>query len=39
MTKFEVKQFSELTTKELFEIYKLRVAVFCGGTKMLLPRS
>lgn len=28
MTKFEVKQFSELTTKELFEIYKLRVAVF-----------
>lgn len=28
MTKFEVKQFSELTTMELFEIYKLRVAVF-----------
>lgn len=28
MDKIEVKQFSELTTRELFQIYKLRVAVF-----------
>ncbi|GEP73626.1 acetyltransferase [Lentilactobacillus rapi] len=28
MTQIEVKQFAALSTKELFEIYKLRVAVF-----------
>lgn len=28
MTTIKTKSFSELTTKELFEIYKLRVAVF-----------
>lgn len=28
MDKIEVKTFSELTTRELFQIYKLRVAVF-----------
>ncbi|EHO48933.1 GNAT family N-acetyltransferase [Lentilactobacillus kisonensis] len=28
MTQVDVKKFSELTTQELFQIYKLRVAVF-----------